>query len=71
MATRERRGHPLSPETRAKLSAARKGRPGRPHSPETRAKMSAARKGRIPSAEARAKIAAASPAETKTEGDGE
>ena len=39
-------------------------------SPETRAKMSAAQKGRIPSAETRAKIAAASPAETKTEDDG-
>ena len=43
MATRERRHGPLSPEHRAKLSAASS---GRTHSPETRAKLSAAKKGR-------------------------
>ena len=44
------------PETRARMSAAKK---GRPLSPETRAKMSAARKGHEVSPEARARIAAA------------
>lgn len=37
---------PVSAETRAKLSAASKGRPGKPASAETRAKQSAAKKGR-------------------------
>ena len=37
---------PVSPETKAKMSAARKGRPGRPRSPETRARIAAAKKGR-------------------------
>jgi hypothetical protein len=40
-----KKGQTLSPEARAKMSAARKGRPGRPHSPESRAKISAAKKG--------------------------
>ena len=46
MATRNRRRGPLSPETRARISAALLGRPGRPLSPETRARISAALKGR-------------------------
>ena len=63
---------PLSPESRAKLSASLKGRvfspetiekmraaaKGRSISPEARAKMSATRKGRIASPETRAKISA-------------
>ena len=43
MATRDRRRRPQSPETRAKIAAASR---GRTHSPETRAKISAAKKGR-------------------------
>jgi hypothetical protein len=39
------KGRTQSPETRAKMSAAHKGRPGRPLSPETRAKIAAAKKG--------------------------
>ena len=46
MAMRDRRRGPLSPETRAKLSAALKGRPGRPQSPATRARIAATLKGR-------------------------
>jgi hypothetical protein len=49
------------PETRAKISAANKGRPGRPQSAETRARISAAnrrRAGQPRSPEVRAKIAA-------------
>src|SRR5262249_26906297 len=55
-----RRHH--SPEHRAKIAAALRGRPGRPHSPETRARISAANKGRPGrphSPETRARIAAA------------
>jgi hypothetical protein len=47
---------PHSPETRAKISAAHK---GKALSPEHRARISAARKGRPCSPETRAKIAAA------------
>lgn len=43
----QRVGRVASDETRAKLSAARKGRPGKPASDETRAKQSAAKKGRV------------------------
>ena len=50
---------PLSPETRAKIAAAHKGRPGHPQSPESRAKVAAARRGRPLSPETKAKISAA------------
>jgi hypothetical protein len=50
---------PLSPETRARMSAAHKGRPGHPVSAETRAKMAAAHKGRALSPAHRAKMSAA------------
>ena len=56
MATRERRRGPLSPETRAKISAALS---GRTFSAEHRAKIGAAFKGRTLSPEHRAKISAA------------
>lgn len=49
-------GHRCSPETRAKIGAASK---GRPYSSETRAKMGAANKGRKRSPETRAKLSAA------------
>jgi NUMOD3 motif len=52
-------GQKHSPEARAKMSAAQKGRPGHPHTVEARAKISAAQKGRKKSVEARAKISAA------------
>jgi len=48
-----------SPETRAKISAALKGRPGRCPTLETRAKLSIARRLRVTSAETRAKMSAA------------
>ena len=54
--TQESEASQMSPETRAKLSAAHK---GRTDSPETRARKSAAQKGHEVSPEARAKIAAA------------
>lgn len=57
-----RRGVPLPPETRAKMSAARMGNTnsvGRKHSPETRAKISEANKGHEVSEETRARISAA------------
>ena len=41
-----RKGHEVSPEARARIAAALKGRPGRPLSPEHRAKIATARKGR-------------------------
>ena len=41
-----RKGHEVRAETRAKMSAAQKGRPGHPQSPETRAKIAATLKGR-------------------------
>ena len=47
---------PLSPEHRAKIGAASR---GRTHSPETRAKMSAAHKGHEVSPETRARMSAA------------
>ena len=53
----------FSPEHRAKLSAAKK---GKVHSPETRAKIGAARKGRTHAPETRAKIGAASKGRTHT-----
>ena len=46
MGRRDRRRGPLSPEHRAELAAAKKGRPGHPQSPETRAKIAATLKGR-------------------------
>lgn len=58
MATRK--GHPISAATRAKISAALKGRhpKGHPVSAATRAKISAKLKGRKMSAAARAKLSA-------------
>jgi hypothetical protein len=55
-ALKGRPGHSPTSETRAKISAAHK---GRPVTPETRAKMSAAHKGRPVTPESRAKISAA------------
>ena len=52
-------GHPVSAETRAKLSASLKGRQGHPVSPEARAKISAARKGIRFTPDHRAKLSAA------------
>jgi group I intron endonuclease len=53
-------GHVVSDETRAKISAANKGRlRGRKRSPEAVAKTAAANRGRVVSPETRAKIAAA------------
>jgi hypothetical protein len=40
-------GHPVSLESRAKMSAAQKGRPGHPMSLEARAKIAAAKRGRV------------------------
>jgi hypothetical protein len=54
-------GRKHTPETLAKMSAARKGKKGKPHSPETKAKMSAASKGKKKS---EAHIAALSRART-------
>jgi hypothetical protein len=51
--------HPHSPESKAKISAATKGKKRKPFSPETRAKMSAAMKGKPKSPEAVAKLVAA------------
>jgi group I intron endonuclease len=48
-----------STETRAKMSASKKGRRGTPHSPEARLKMSASAMGKKISPQTRAKIAAA------------
>jgi hypothetical protein len=60
MATQaEEPGRQHSPESRAKMSAARKGRPGRPLSPEHRAKISKAKMGRPLSPEHRAKVSEA------------
>ena len=57
-----RKGKPLSPEHRAKLSAAKSGGnlhfSGKPLTPGHRAKISAANKGKQHSPEARAKISA-------------
>lgn len=52
-------GFKHSPETRAKISAANKGRKNPPPSPETRAKISAAGKGRKCSPETLARMSAA------------
>lgn len=52
-------GKTHSSETRAKISAAKKGKPGKSPNAETRAKISAAHKGRPKSEETRAKISAA------------
>ena len=52
-------GRKHTPETLAKMSAARRGKKRRPHSDETRAKMSAASLGKPKSAEHRAALAAA------------
>ena len=56
-------GKSHSEETKAKMSAAKKGKPsptkGKSHSEETKAKMSAANKGKSPSDETKAKISAA------------
>lgn len=49
-------GRKASPEARAKMSAARRGKKRAPHSPETKAKMSAAMKGKPKSAAHRAKM---------------
>jgi hypothetical protein len=49
---------PHSPETRAKIGAAQRGKKRKPHSLETRAKMSIARRGKPKSLEHRAKIGA-------------
>jgi hypothetical protein len=49
------KGKPKSPETRAKIAAAKR---GKPLSPETRAKIAAAMRGKPLSPETRAKIAA-------------
>lgn len=64
-------GHPSTPETNAKISAAHKGRkrpymsernkamaglPGHPHTAESKAKISAGNKGKVVSAETRRKI---------------
>jgi hypothetical protein len=40
------KGKPRSPETRAKISAAKKGKPHKPHSPETRVRISEAQQRR-------------------------
>lgn len=51
VANKGRRPPPLTPEGRARISAAssrRKGQPGKPHTAESRAKISAAHKGRRP-----------------------
>ena len=53
------RGFKASPETRAKMSAAQKGRPGISPSAETRAKIGAAHRGKVISPETRAKMSAA------------
>ena len=56
------RGRKLSEETKAKISAARKGKKGKPHSEESKAKISAAnkgKKGKPLSEEHKAKISAA------------
>lgn len=52
-------GHSVSPEARAKISAAHKGRRNGPPSAEVRAKIADALRGRPLSAEHRAKLAAA------------
>jgi len=61
------KGKTLSEETKAKMSAARKGRPGKPQSEETKAKKSAALKGRPRSDETKAKISEASKGRTHSE----
>ena len=55
---------PISEETRAKISAARK---GQTPSEETRAKLSEAKKGKTPSEETRAKIRASNKGQTRSE----
>lgn len=57
MSASQRKRPPVSDETKAKLSAASKGRPGKPASAETRAKQSAAKKGRVLSDETKRKMA--------------
>jgi hypothetical protein len=47
------------PETRAKLSADRRGRPGRKQTPQTRAKLSALKLGKTPTKETRLKMSIA------------
>lgn len=53
------RGHSVSPEARARISMAHKGRKHGPPSEERRAKISAANKGRSLTAEHRSKLSAA------------
>jgi hypothetical protein len=59
----QRKGKPLKAETKAKMSAARKGRlppnKGKSHSLETRYKISVGNKGKIQSKETKAKLRAA------------
>jgi len=50
---------PITPETRSKMSVAKKGKKGYPVSPETRAKISVAKKGTLLTPETRAKISVA------------
>jgi len=49
-------GHPVSPESRAKMSVAQKGRTGHPMSPEARAKIAVAKRGCVVSEETRKRI---------------
>ncbi len=53
-------GHTVSPETRSKISQAKKGKPSYIRTPETLAKQSAAFKGKPLTAETRAKLSAVS-----------
>lgn len=67
--SRAQTGHPVSAETKAKISAARKGRKFGPLSEETKAKLSAAKRGkkRGPlSAETRARMSAGQKASPRT-----
>ena len=56
-----------SDESRAKMSAAKKGKPGKPHNEEHRAKISAANKGKTHNEETRAKMSASRKGRTFTE----
>jgi hypothetical protein len=58
---------PLSPETRAKIGAANRGRRHGPVSAETREKIAASKRGRKLSAEQKAKLVAANRSRTLTE----
>lgn len=55
--TLQRRKH--TPETKARISRALKGRPGRKHTPETKAKISEAKKGKKHTPETKAKLSEA------------